>query len=106
MNKLAAAAEAMRQWARAEIKSGRTTTDVHAELCNALDAVETEVRVEFVIPDVTYYEVYAEDNARIGFTSLRPGERVPQNFKRCVDQEPRYEFLARQGLSFGYKDRL
>lgn len=106
MNELSIAAEMMRKWARDQIASGHSTAWVHEQVCVALDAVETELRCEFLIPGVTYYEVYAEDNARIGFTSMRPGEPVPPNFRRCVDQSPRFEFLSRQGLSFGYKDRL
>lgn len=77
---------------------------VHRELLGAMDAIIQEFRVEFDVPGIRYWE-HPETAT---FFAIAPGEMPPAdcpNWPECVELT-RDEFLSRQGLHFGYDDRL
>lgn len=75
---------------------------VHWDLVCAMRAVVDEFRVEHDVPGIRYWE-HPEEGM---FFTTAPGERLsPSANGECVELT-RDEFLSRQGLHFGYEERL
>lgn len=93
----------LRRWGREAVNAGVPVRRVHRELMECVRSVIGEFRVEHDVPGVRYWHV-PEDGSY--FTS-EPGSR-PDASRLAGDpiELKRYEFLSRQGLHFGYEDRL
>lgn len=94
--------ERLRQWARDEIATGSPIEEVHRELIKAFDAVIQEFRVEFDVPGVRYWE-HPESSSH--FTTFYGSEMSMGMADHCVELA-RHEYMSRQGIYFGYGDRL
>lgn len=91
-----------RKWITRKFKEGAKLGQVDAEVRTAMTALLDELRTEFEIPGVRYWEHPESDS----FFTTGPGEHVPETVAlECVELA-RHEFLSRQGLTFGYGDSL
>lgn len=93
--------EGLRQWARAEVAAGKPAERVHASLVNATQAILGEFRTEFEVPGCRYWEAWRGE-FRFRFVT-GPGDRVSESLLTEITRD---EYLAREGLHFGYGDRL
>lgn len=92
----------IRQWARDEIEFGTPVKHVYRDLRGAVMAVLDEFRVEHDLAGTRYW-CHPESDSH--FTT-EPGESISSHIAdECVELT-RYEFLSREGLHFGYEDRL
>lgn len=93
----------LRQWARDEIDTGGSVRETYAGLHSAMQALLGEFRVEHDLPGTRYW-LHPESNS---YFSTAPGESLGDDIdaQMCI-KLARHEFLSRQGLHFGYKDRL
>lgn len=94
---------ALRQWARDEIDTGSPVNQVYHGLQSAMHALMHEFRVEHDLPGTRYW-LHPESDS---YFSTGPGETLGESIdaELCIELK-RYEFLSRQNLHFGYKDRL
>lgn len=103
-DKRAQAIAMLRQWARDEVKAGRKPGAIANDLNAAADAVMQEFMVEHDVAGASYFEHHITR----AFIAVPPGHRLTEP---AIDGEhyiplARHEFLSRQGLTFGYEDRL
>lgn len=91
----------IRRWARTQALWHKNYAALDAQLADTIRAVVEEFRVEFDVPGVRYWHVPEGD---LYFTTAA-GERLPP-IKGEVIELKRYEFLSRQGIHYGYEDRL
>jgi hypothetical protein len=96
--------EGLRQWARDQVAAGKLVSMVHASLIHATESVLSEFRTEHDAPGCRYWETWRGEHRYRFITG--PGDRVPDDQAATVSELTRDEYLAREGLHFGYKDRL
>lgn len=96
--------EGLRQWARDQVAAGKPVQSVHASLMVATASVLSEFRVEHEVAGCRYWEAWRGQH-RFRFITA-PGEVVPEDSTGLLSELTRDEYLAREGLHFGYKDRL
>lgn len=101
-NKRAAGIIYLREWAREEANFG-DIRGAHNGLLTSLRALMEEFRVEFDVPGTRYW-YHPESES---YFSTMAGEPLGDSAdaQLCIELN-RAEFLGRQGLYFGYEDRL
>ena len=102
-NKRLEAIALFRQHCRERIAAGASTTETLNDLRTAMHSLVQEFCVEHGVPGVNYWHHPESDS----YFAQLPGEPLgdgPDVELLCPLK--RYEFLSRQGLHFGYDDRL
>lgn len=94
----------LREWAQVQVHSGKDIPAIHASLLQATQAILGEFRTEFDVPGCRYWEAWRGE-FRFRFIT-GAGEPVPESSVGTVTELSRDEYLAREGLHFGYGDRL
>lgn len=89
-----------RRWARLEVLF-KGPLETHRALASAMHALLEEFRVEFDVPGIRYWE-HPESDC---FLTTMPGDDIETIANECVELA-RHEYLSRQGLHFGYEERL
>lgn len=102
-NRRAAGIKLLREWAREEAEFG-DIRGAHLGLLTSMQALLEEFRVEFELPGTRYW-YHPESES---YFSTMPGETLNDYDAdtHLLIELSRPEFLARQGLHFGYDDRL
>lgn len=101
-NKRAAGITLLREWAREEANFG-DIRGAHRGLFTSLQALMGEFRVEFDVPGTRYWYHPESESYFSTMAGESPGDSA--DGQMCIELN-RAEFLGRQGLHFGYDDRL